>query len=151
MAACYFADLCCHPAPADCGARQCVEAFRSFGPYAVCAIGGRNLRCDSEIDQTFCDDNVINVCHGEFVEVATDCAAKGLFCATKPTSRGENRGACVTSKLPSPRCPDDAPPGLFCDGDRRAQCFGNLVIAATEPCSAIGKRCVEHPPSARCE
>ena len=76
------------PVREACGSRRCVEDFRTYELYAACAIGGRDQRCDPEIDDAFCDGDKITSCRGAFVESVDDCGARGLHCVLSPVVRG---------------------------------------------------------------
>jgi hypothetical protein len=134
----------------DCGQRRCVESFRSYGAYTACALGGREQRCNPELDDVFCDGEKITTCRGEYVEARDDCAGLGLLCAVEPTYDGMHEGRCVESRTPDSRCASDVH-HLFCDGDVRAGCFGRLLVHAKTSCAATGQRCVERGDTAACE
>ncbi|MDB4938710.1 MAG: hypothetical protein JWP87_5682 [Labilithrix sp.] len=134
----------------DCGARRCIESFRSYAPYAACAIG-RDLRCNPDIDDVFCDGETLKACHGGFVERSDDCTARQAVCVTAPSFGSAHEGRCVKHRSPDSRCASGRPRPLFCDGDFRATCFGQLVADNDLPCSSIGKTCVDHPSGATCE
>lgn len=142
------------PIREDCGSRTCVEDFRTSTAYAACAIGGRDQRCNPEIDDVFCDGDKITSCRGAFVENVDDCGARGLHCAVASfTAEGAHWGQCVSSLVPDARCAGQfSEARAFCDGDFRASCFGRFVIRASQPCSVTGQHCVDLPTGGeRCE
>jgi hypothetical protein len=142
------------PTREDCGERRCVADQRQTSSaaraYSACAIGGREARCNADVDDVFCDGEKLTSCRGAFVEAQEDCAARGMFCAVRPSEHAPHAARCVSSRTPDARCAG-APRYLLCDGDFLALCFGELLVRADQPCSAKGQSCVPVGASAVCK
>ena len=128
----------------ECGAsRHCVEDYRTYGAYAACAIGGRDMQCNPEGNTVFCEGRRL----GAYRTREIDCQAQEIFCATD--DRGE--GQCVPTDQPDPRCsPDGGPVFSFCDGDIPVRCFGHFVVGRGEACLASQGGCVASERTAGC-
>jgi len=131
----------------DCGSRTCVEAPRTYGYYAACAIGGvRDPRCNADNDATFCDGERVASCHGAFRVDDFDCAADGRVCETIVANGFSARHACVRSHEREPQCETDGGgQTTFCEENSIVLCFGGFV-SQSAPCDARGganRRCVE--------